>query len=453
MYTLLWEYFVNFIEILLFYLFIHLNLQPNHHIINYKHKQLLFLIMKYFTICLLNTFHINEIATMAINSLIGIIYTILFYNNALYLRILWAGIFPILTMLSEYTTLSIVKVFIGQNISVALYGGHLRIPLTMVYLSLTAVLVFLSHQISNKTIFSTTIEKVTYFIISFSGIIIGHYIMGITLEAESLFHTPKFTYKLILVTFFFLLLFLSLLLYIFLLGRSKAINSQLKEKEKIHELEALEYKNIIASTKSLREMKHDINIHLNVIQSMIKDCTKEELLDYIEKYCQTLDQTHKFISTGNVAIDCILSSKIDTAHTIGIQVNFSIIVPETFPLDSLSTASLLGHLWNNAIEACQKQFLQVPESKPFIHFYIKPFKDTVSIHIENSYNGIVHKTSNGEYLSTKNGFEHGIGLNRIRDIVEDVNGYLQIYSDNHIFRVHITLPIKEIQNEIENSHS
>ena len=105
MYTLLWEYFVNFIEILLFYLFIHLNLQPNHHIINYKHKQLLFLIMKYFTICLLNTFHINEIATMAINSLIGIIYTILFYNNALYLRILWAGIFPILTMLSEYTEL------------------------------------------------------------------------------------------------------------------------------------------------------------------------------------------------------------------------------------------------------------------------------------------------------------------------------------------------------------
>lgn len=453
MYALLWEYFVNFIEIILFYLFIHLNLQPNNCISNAKQKQIFCLAIKYVIICLLNTFHINEIATMATNSLIGIIYVIVFYDSILYLRILWAGIFPVLTMLSEYITISIVKVFIGQNISVALYGGQLRIPLTMLYLSLVAVLVFLSQQISNKAIFITTREKAAYFIISFSGIIIGHYMMGITLEAESTFHSPEFTYKLVLVTFFFLLLFLSLLLYIFLLGRSKAMNSELKEREKIHELEAMEYKNIMVATKSLREMKHDINIHLNVMQAMIKDGTKEEVLDYIEKYCHALDQAHKFISTGNVAIDCILSSKIDMANRMGVQVDFSIMAPEDFPLDSLSTSSLLGNLWNNAIEACQKQLLQMPESKPYIYFYIKPFKDTVSIHIENSFDGNVQKDSNGEYLSTKNGFEHGIGLSRIRDIVESINGYLQIYSDNHIFRVHITLPAKEEQNEIENSHS
>lgn len=453
MYLLLWEYFVNLIEIILFYLFIHLNLHPNNLVINYKRKQILYLIVKYSMVCVLNTFHINEIATMAINSLIGILYVTIFYDGILYLRILWASIFPVLTMLSEYATLSIVKIFIRQNISDALYGGPLRIPLTMVYLSLLAVLVFWSQQFSNKAIFLTTFEKIAYFIISFSGIIIGHYMIGVTLEAENEFHTPHFTYKLVLVTFFFLLLFLSLLLYIFLLGRSKSINNQLKEKEKIHELEALEYKNVLLATKSLREMKHDISIHLNVIHSMVMDCTKEELLEYIEKYCQALDQAHKFISTGNIAIDCILSSKIDVANNLGIKVDFSIMTPDDFPLDSISTSSLLGNLWNNAIEACQKQLHEMPQNKAYIRFYIKPFKDTVSIHIENSFNGIVHKNFNGEYLSTKNDSDHGIGLTRIRDIVENANGYLHIHSDNQIFLVHITLPIKEKQNENENSYS
>lgn len=453
MYEQLWEYFVNFIENLLFYLFISINLSENNHLFKCKHSQIMFLIMKYMIVCLLNTFQINEIVTMTINALIGIIYTIIFYDCVLYSRILWASMFSVLTMFSEFATISIVKLFMGQNISVALYGGCLRVPLTMMYLALLAVLVFLSHQLSNKMVLITAKEKVAYFFISFSGIVIGHYIIGITLEAESIFRVSEFTNKLIFVSFFFLLLFMSLLLYIFLLGRSKEINSQLKEKEKIHELEALEYKNLIDTTKSLREMKHDINIHLNVMQSMITDCTKEELLEYIEKYHQTLEQTHKFISTGNVAIDCIVSSKIDTANSMGFLVDFSIIVPEDFPLDSLSTSSLLGNLWNNAIEACKKVLLQKPNSKPHIHFYIKPFKDSISIHIENSFDGNVKKDSKGNYLSTKKESGHGIGLSRVKDIVENISGYLQIHYNNNLFCVHILLPGKEVQNESENSHS
>ena len=77
----------------------------------------------------------------------------------------------------------------------------------------------------------------------------------------------------------------------------------------MRELEELEYKTLIHTTESLREIKHDIDIHLDVIGSLSASGNLGELQSYIESYHHSLAQTHHLLSTGNTAIDCILSSK------------------------------------------------------------------------------------------------------------------------------------------------
>ena len=71
----------------------------------------------------------------------------------------------------------------------------------------------------------------------------------------------------------------------------------------------------------------------------------------------------------------------------------------------------------------------------------------ILIHIENNFDGEIKRNKNHEILSTKSEQNHGLGLPRIKSIIEKSGGVLQITSENNIFSVHIILPDKE--NKIE----
>ena len=198
-------------------------------------------------------------------------------------------------------------------------------------------------------------------------------------------------------------------------------------------------------------MKHDIDIHLDVIQSLLASGNLDDLQSYIDNYHHSLAHTHHLLSTGNTAIDCILSNKIDTAQKLNINTDFSVLVPSNFPLDALLLASLIGNMWNNALEACQRLQNEQPDITPYIHFYIKPFQHMTVIHMENNYAKIIKQ--NDYYLSMKKEGSHGIGLKRMEDIVNNVEGIFMINSENHVFTVHIMIPQKEAENETNDFNS
>lgn len=67
----------------------------------------------------------------------------------------------------------------------------------------------------------------------------------------------------------------------------------------------------------------------------------------------------------------------------------------------------------------------------------------IGIHIENNYDGVIKGSIDGDILSVKQGKEHGLGIRRVKELVEKADGVLQITSDNKIFSVHIMIPDKE----------
>lgn len=446
-----WEYFINFLEILFFYVFIHTKLHLRDNCKQIRLKQLAFLFLQFIVICIMNYMDLISIITISTAYLLEISFSFLFYNDAFVMRIFWGSMYSVICLISEYITVFVPQTFSKVTSPELLYGGALRMPFTLLYIALIAGQVFLFHCISDKKIQLSTMQKVSYLIISIAGILIGHYIMIITLEAEAQFHNPEFTSRLVLVNLVFLVLFLFLLLYIYQLGYSKAVNTTLLEQQKIHELEEMEYKTLIHTTESLREMKHDIDIHLDVIQSLSTSGNLDALQSYIENYHNSLAHTHHLLSTGNTAIDCILSNKIASAQKLNIKTDFSVLVPQDFPMDPLSLSSLLGNMWNNSLEACQRLQNGQPNIQPFIHFYIKPFQHMILIHIENNYDKII--VQNNTYLSVKEKGSHGLGLKRMAEIVSKVDGVIQINSENNVFTVHIMIPQKEVENEIKDFNS
>lgn len=380
----IWEYIVNFLELALFIIFIHKKLRIR---ANYKHQAVLmflFVSFQFAVLCTLNKMGISSYSTLMSSCVLDIGYAVLFYRDSIIRRIFWGFSYSIICLV-----------------------------------------------------------KVAYIFIAISGLAIGHYILRLTLESVDKFGDSSFSARLSLVDLFFIILFLVLMLYIYQLGYSKEENIRLLEEQKIYELERTEFNSLSETTERLRKMKHDMQIYVDAINVLAKDKKWDELIAYTEQYHNTLATTQSAIATGNIAIDCILTAKLDYAEKHGIKTEYSIMAPENFPLDSVELSSILGNIWNNSIEAGERLIISDPTEHPYIYFYIKPYQNMILIHIENNYDGVIKGSIDGDILSVKQGKEHGLGIRRVKELVEKADGVLQITSDNKIFSVHIMIPDKE----------
>lgn len=439
----IWEYIVIFLELALFIIFIHKKLRIR---ANYKHQAVLmflFVSFQFAVLCTLNKMGISSYSTLMSSCVLDIGYAVLFYRDSIIRRIFWGFSYSIICLVAEQISFFIpVTLFKGASLELLL-GGTLRKPYTMLYLAMIAVFVLLFHSIGNKDISLSPFQKVAYIFIAISGLAIGHYILRLTLESVDKFGDSSFSARLSLVDLFFIILFLVLMLYIYQLGYSKEENIRLLEEQKIYELERTEFNSLSETTERLRKMKHDMQIYVDAINVLAKDKKWDELIAYTEQYHNTLATTQSAIATGNIAIDCILTAKLDYAEKHGIKTEYSIMAPENFPLDSVELSSILGNIWNNSIEAGERLIISDPTEHPYIYFYIKPYQNMILIHIENNYDGVIKGSIDGDILSVKQGKEHGLGIRLVKELVEKADGVLQITSDNKIFSVHIMIPDKE----------
>lgn len=439
----IWEYIVNFLELALFIIFIHKKLRIR---ANYKHQAVLmflFVSFQFAVLCTLNKMGISSYSTLMSSCVLDIGYAVLFYRDSIIRRIFWGFSYSIICLVAEQISFFIpVTLYKGASLELLL-GGTLRKPYTMLYLAMIAVFVLLFHSIGNKDISLSPFQKVAYIFIAISGLAIGHYILRLTLESVDKFGDSSFSARLSLVDLFFIILFLVLMLYIYQLGYLKEENIRLLEEQKIYELERTEFNSLSETTERLRKMKHDMQIYVDAINVLAKDKKWDELITYTEQYHNTLATTQSAIATGNIAIDCILTAKLDYAEKHGIKTEYSIMAPENFPLDSVELSSILGNIWNNSIEAGERLIISDPTEHPYIYFYIKPYQNMILIHIENNYDGVIKGSIDGDILSVKQGKEYGLGIRRVKELVEKADGVLQITSDNKIFSVHIMIPDKE----------
>lgn len=368
----IWEYIVNFLELALFIIFIHKKLRIR---ANYKHQAVLmflFVSFQFAVLCTLNKMGISSYSTLMSSCVLDIGYAVLFYRDSIIRRIFWGFSYSIICLVAEQISFFIpVTLYKGASLELLL-GGTLRKPYTMLYLAMIAVFVLLFHSIGNKDISLSPFQKVAYIFIAISGLAIGHYILRLTLESVDKFGDSSFSARLSLVDLFFIILFLVLMLYIYQLGYSKEENIRLLEEQKIYELERTEFNSLSETTERLRKMKHDMQIYVDAINVLAKDKKWDELIAYTEQYHNTLATTQSAIATGNIAIDCILTAKLDYAEKHGIKTEYSIMAPENFPLDSVELSSILGNIWNNSIEAGERLIISDPTEHPYIYFYIKP---------------------------------------------------------------------------------
>lgn len=246
-----------------------------------------------------------------------------------------------------------------------------------------------------------------------------------------------------MVFFLVLALFVALTIYVYQLGIQRERFLQLSKEQIISDMENKQYEQIISSIAELRYLKHDIYNHLNALNTLLSNQDYIEAQHYIHELSDSIESDHYILTSGNSTMDSILTNKFIQCKSSGIKVNYSVFLPECIPLSNIEICSIIGNLFDNAIEAC----LRISsDDEKCIDLNIKPFQQMLSIVILNTSDGIYIPHKSHTFASRKtelSNINHGLGLSRIETIVKKHNGMMDITPSKKDFTVSILLPLSE----------
>jgi len=202
-------------------------------------------------------------------------------------------------------------------------------------------------------------------------------------------------------------------------------------------------KKMVVNTRSLQ---HDISKHAATLSTLIDNDEKERALEYLGSFIDESYAEKPIANSGNIAIDSALNYKLQQAKLSGVDVSLGLMIPSDLDISAFDITVILGNLIDNAIDAASKF-----EKNKRIQLQIKYEKETLFIHIENTFDGKI-KTENNRIITTNRDREkHGYGLKNVKHIIAKYDGTLVVNYTKEIFSVDIILYIskKTQQNKIK----
>lgn len=186
------------------------------------------------------------------------------------------------------------------------------------------------------------------------------------------------------------------------------------------------------SRKKLHDQKYESQRLLNFLSKGDIDGARsftENLLD------QVIDLQKQITYTGQTEIDVLLSVSRQQCmeKNIDFQVNCNVLYE--IPIKMSDMYILMGNLLDNAMEAAEK----CSEHSRYIMLTLKLVNEMLLLKISNSYLIEPVQKADGSFRSSKSGYEHGWGLESVRDIVKENEGTMDIKFAKNKFDITILM--------------
>ena len=202
-------------------------------------------------------------------------------------------------------------------------------------------------------------------------------------------------------------------------------------------------------TEKNRRMIHDFRHHLRVIQAFSErirssdetSAIHQELHSYLTNVSESpsvipSDRIESF--SENASVDALLRYYYAYARQKNILTEFY-LMPASLTLSDIEYCTLLGNLLENAIEACD----HLPDTvTKRVQLHTRETGHLLFLRIENSYDGYFVQEKQVFLTRKPQVSAHGIGMASVRDIVVRHNGTMDVYPLKDVFRIGISLPLK-----------
>lgn len=195
------------------------------------------------------------------------------------------------------------------------------------------------------------------------------------------------------------------------------------------------YRQISNQIEESRRMRHDFRQHLRAILSMSEN--NEAVCKYIHEITSIGAMITPVSFCENHAVDALIRYYAAVSKEEGITLAVKLSVPENSPIPVVELCTVIGNLFENAIEAS----LRLTDREKKIAVKGKLDVGAFYFVVQNNFDDIVIKKDH-KFISRKHdGF--GIGLASIKEIVKHHGGMLEVESANGIFKASVVLPYRE----------
>ena len=229
------------------------------------------------------------------------------------------------------------------------------------------------------------------------------------------------------------LLLMTVLVYSILLEAFDIIRQQTVLKERAAQQETLlaiqrtQYQQLSRHMETVRQARHDLRQHLNVIDHYLSSGKTEDLKSYIEQYRMTLPPDTGRTWCENYAVNTIVCYYGEEARKAGIDFSVRLELPKQLSINEPELCSILGNLLENALDACR----DCTDTAPFIRIRAREESGHIALAVDNTC-GSAPIEENGQFRSTKHeGF--GTGTASVRAIAQRHQGVAEFRHEDGIF--------------------
>lgn len=188
-----------------------------------------------------------------------------------------------------------------------------------------------------------------------------------------------------------------------------------------------------------KERIHNIKYYLKQIGIYLQEGQYSKIVDVLSDLQMGIYQEEESLICSNRFLNALLVDYRGQAKKNNVQAD--IFVEAGFKIEfmrEIDIISILGNLLDNALEAakrCEKGWISVA-------LYMENRGSLVIFRIENNYVGEL-RNDGARLLTTKeNAGSHGIGLQNVKRIVDEYNGYMQQEYENGVYVATVLMSVE-----------
>ncbi len=204
---------------------------------------------------------------------------------------------------------------------------------------------------------------------------------------------------------------------------------------------ALLYMQITQQEKRIREeeknyrevqlLRHDLKRYLVTYRQLLQEGKYEVIEADIDKILGKRLNTNHCVYTENTILNAVICEKMEQCSIKNIKIEVQVNADKD--MDSIEYGVVLSNLLDNAIEAEEQE----KEENRYICLNIGVEQNMIHLVVSNYISESVLQNNALLETSKKNKQLHGIGLRGVKEFVNNKEGEIEIFEENHMFVVHI----------------
>lgn len=198
--------------------------------------------------------------------------------------------------------------------------------------------------------------------------------------------------------------------------------------------------NLEELNRKLREQKHDLMNHFQVVYGLMELGEYEEAGAYIRPVFKSIQKLNRALKTAQPAVNALLQAKMDTAEQKGIDFYLEVgTALSDLPMQPWDFCRVLANLLDNAMTA-----LEAAEGEKRLTVRMKEAASVYRVEVEN--NGPAIEPPVLPYIfqagfTTKREDGHGQGLAIVSRLVKDAGGTVSVDSADGLTVFLVELPV------------